>query len=97
MAIVDFQAVLNETRAWTALMMRLAGVVDSIVSDVLGHEHKGATNKIYAAVMRKARTINSLGRMSDDELRSLREFLTPAVETVKLPTAKVSEEEEAEG
>ena len=68
--------------------MRLAGVADAIVSDVLGHEHKGTTNKIYAAVMRKARTINLLDRMSDDELGTLREFLTSAVEAIKLPVEK---------
>jgi len=75
-------------RHWAATKMRYAHVADSIVSDILGHEHQNTTNRIYGSIMKKVRTITSPKMLSDEEVKRLREFLEPAIEAIKLPTAK---------
>ena len=79
-------------RHWATMKMRLAGIGDSIIDDVTGHAHKSVTNRVYAAVQKKAQQIQRLDMLSDEEKAKIRDFLTPAVEAIKLPTEKVAVE-----
>ena len=72
------------------MKIKLADIADTKISDVLDHDHKGTTNKVYAAVQKKARQIHRLDMLSTEEKTIIRDYLKPAIEAIKLPDVKAT-------